>query len=54
MAIYGRSKLEFNNSRRMHLWAYPDLAKSDKAKETLIKAYERQIFFRISDLSLLI
>ena len=45
MAIYGRSKSGFDNGRRMYLWAHPNLAKSDKAKGILTKAYKRQKFF---------
>ena len=45
IAVYERTKSGFSNGHRMRLWAHPDLAKSDKAKETLIKAYERQKFF---------
>ena len=41
IVVYGRSKLGFKNKRRMRLWAHLNLAKSDKAKGTLIKAYER-------------
>ena len=29
----------------MCFWSHPDLVKSDKAKGTLIKAYEQQKFF---------
>ena len=45
MAIYGKSKSGFDDGRRMHLWAHPNLAKSDKAKGTLTKACKRQKFF---------
>ena len=45
MAVYGRLKSGFSDSYGMRLQAHPDLAKSDQAKETLIKVYKSQKFF---------
>ena len=45
ITVYGRLVSEFDYGRKMRFWVYPDLIKSDKAKELLTKAYERQKFF---------
>ena len=45
MTVYGRKKTGFKNSRCMRFWAHSNLAKSDQAKGTLMKVYERQKVF---------
>ena len=45
VSIYGRSSIGFKNGYRIRFWSYLDLVKSNKAKGTLTKAYERQKFF---------
>ena len=45
MTKYSQSKIDFKNGRRMQFWAHLDLVKSDRAKEILTTAYERQKVF---------
>ena len=45
MVKFGTSRSGFEHRRRMRFWAYSDLLKSNLAKGTLTKAYERQKFF---------
>ena len=45
MDIYGRKTSSFEDGRKMRFFAHPNLAKSDKAKGSITKAFERQKFF---------
>ena len=41
VAIFGRTGSGFDNGRKIHFFAHPDLVKSDSTKGALQKAYER-------------
>ena len=41
VSTYSQSLTGFKNSCHIHFWSHPDLVKSDKAKGTPTKTYER-------------
>ena len=45
MAIYSQLVLGFDNSRKMQLFAYPELVKSNKENGRLTKVYKQQQIF---------